>query len=202
MGVNLGHLGFLSALEDGDLDAVIDALADGGFSVDERTMVRAVITSPGTTAVTLDALNDVIVEKQRVGRSIRLRVTIGGEPVVSWAADGVIVATSTGSTAYSFSAGGPVVSPRLECLLVTPVAPHGMFGRTMVLPPDEEVAVDLATDSDPAALSPDGGTGVDLAPGSNIAVRLGDRVARLAHIEPSPFWRLVREKFGLRAEGD
>jgi NAD+ kinase len=146
--------------------------------------------------VTVRALNDVIVEKVAVGRSIRLSIAIGGEPFVGWAADGVIVATSTGSTAYSFSAGGPVVSPRLDCMIVTPVAPHGLFNRSVVVPPDEEVLVRVGSDQQ-AALSPDGGAAIPVEPGTEVRVRPSESRIRLAKVEPAPFWRLVRAKLPL-----
>jgi NAD+ kinase len=145
----------------------------------------------------LRALNDIIVAKVATGRAIRLAVSIGGEPLVSWAADGIIIATATGSTAYSFSAGGPVVSPHIDCIVVTPVSPHGLFDRSVIVPPDEEVVLDLMGELDPASLSADGLPAMKLAPGAQVRLRAGKDRIRLAKLEPRPFWRLVREKFHL-----
>jgi NAD+ kinase len=131
------------------------------------------------------------------GRAIRLAVSIGGEPLVAWAADGIIVATATGSTAYSFSAGGPVVSPQIDCMVVTPVSPHGLFARSVIVPPDEEIVLDLMGELDPASLSADGFPAISISPGAQIRLRASKDRIRLAKLEPRPFWRLVREKFHL-----
>ena len=139
----------------------------------------------------------MIVAKVATGRAVRLGVTIGGERLISWAADGVIVATPTGSTAYSFSAGGPVVSPHIDCIVVTPVSPHGLFARSVIVPPDEEVELALEGERDPASLSADGLPAIKLAPGARVRLRAGKDRIRLAKLEPRPFWRLVREKFHL-----
>ena len=194
LGVNVGHLGFLAALERGELESGLARILSNGFDVEERMVLEANVEG---TETRVRALNDVIVEKARAGRAIRIAVAVAGEPLVSWAADGVIVATATGSTAYSFSAGGPVVSPRLDCIVITPVAPHGLFGRTMVAPSDEEVVLTLLPDADAASLSADGASVTPLEPGARVVVRAAPDRIRLARVDPQPFWRLVREKFNL-----
>src|SRR6266542_6040806 len=159
LGVNFGHLGFLSELERSELDAGLKRLLDDGFSIEERMLLEADIIE-GSDVTTVRALNDIMVAKVEIGRAIRLSVWLGGQPFVSWAADGIIVATSTGSTAYSFSAGGPIVSPRIECFVVTPVSPHGLFDRSLVVPHDEDVTLKLLAEPDVAALSADGGPAI------------------------------------------
>jgi NAD+ kinase len=199
LGINFGHLGFLSELERSELEAGLKRLFDDGFSVEERLLLEGDIEEGGKT-LSVRAMNDIIVAKTATGRAIRLAVSIGGVPFVSWAADGVIVATATGSTAYSFSAGGPVVSPRLECIIVTPVSPHGLFHRSVVVPADEEVELRVLPDADEAGLSADGLPTVPLGAGARVHIRIGKERVRLAKLEPAPFWRLVREKFHLPAE--
>jgi NAD+ kinase len=199
LGINFGHLGFLSELERSELEAGLKRLLDDGFTIEERLLLEGDIVDGGR-ARTVRALNDIIVAKTATGRAIRLAVSIGGVPFVSWAADGVIVATATGSTAYSFSAGGPIVSPRMECIVVTPVSPHGLFHRSVVVPADEEVELHVLPDADEAGLSADGLPTIPLAPGTSVHVRIGKERIRLAKLEPAPFWRLVREKFHLPAE--
>jgi len=196
LGINFGHLGFLSELERSDLDAGLKRLLDNGFIVEERLVLEAEVDH-GDRVETLRALNDVIVAKVATGRAVRLGVTIGGERLISWAADGVIVATPTGSTAYSFSAGGPVVSPHIDCIVVTPVSPHGLFARSVIVPPEEEIEIALEGERDPASLSADGLPAIRLAPGARVRLRAGKDPIRLAKLEPRPFWRLVREKFHL-----
>ena len=196
LGINFGHLGFLSELERSELDDGLKRLLDNGFIVEERLVLEAEVDH-GDRVETLRALNDVIVAKVATGRAVRLGVTIGGERLISWAADGVIVATPTGSTAYSFSAGGPVVSPHIDCIVVTPVSPHGLFARSVIVPPDEEVELALEGERDPASLSADGLPAIKLAPGARVRLRAAKDHIRLAKLEPRPFWRLVREKFHL-----
>jgi NAD+ kinase len=203
LGVNLGRLGFLSELERAELDDGLAAVLDRGFDVEERMVIEGEI-GDGADARPVWALNDVIVEKVEIGRSIRLAISIAGEEFVEISSDGLIVATATGSTAYSFSAGGPIVSPRIDCVVVTPVSAHGLFNRSIVVPPDEEVAIRLVDGTDAAALSADGRAAVPLAPGVPVRLRAGGARVRLAKVAPAPFWRLVREKFRLdaRASGD
>lgn len=201
LGVNLGRLGFLSELERGELEGGLARVLEQGFEVEERMVLEGEVLEGGR-ATPVWALNDVIVAKGVVGRAIRIAVSIGGEPFVSWAADGLIVSTPTGSTAYSFSAGGPVVSPRLDCIILTPVSPHGLFARSVIVPPDEPVTVRVLPDPDQASLSADGGPAVPLAPGAEVQIRAGKNRARLAKVEPAPFWRLVRSKFDLPELGD
>ncbi|HJT38583.1 MAG TPA: NAD(+)/NADH kinase [Actinomycetota bacterium] len=198
LGINFGHLGFLSEVERSDLNAGLKRLLDNGFIVEERLVLEADVEQ-GDRIETVRALNDIIVAKVETGRAVRVDVSIGGERLVSWAADGVIVATPTGSTAYSFSAGGPVVSPHLDCLIVTPVSPHGLFARSVIAPADDEVELALQGSRDPASLSADGGPAVQLDPNARIHVRAGKDRIRLAKLEPRPFWRLLREKFRLDA---
>jgi NAD+ kinase len=192
LGVNFGHLGFLSELERADLESGLARVLEG-FTIEERMMLEGEIVSGGERT-RVRALNDVIVAKVSIGRAIRVAVSVGGEPFGSWIADGLIVATSTGSTAYSFSAGGPIVSPRIDCLVVTPVAPHGLFDRSFIVPPDEEVVVHVLPDPDAASLSADGGAALPMPAGSEVHLRAAAGRVRLAKLAPAPFWRLVYEK--------
>lgn len=196
LGVNHGHLGFLSEFEQDQLEAGLSRILDDGFAIEERMVLEGEILV-GATSTPVWALNDVIVEKIHVGRAVKLAVSLDGEDFVSWSTDGVIVATTTGSTAYSFSAGGPIVSPRIDCLIVTPVSPHGLFNRTIVIPADEGVSIEVLKDSDAASLSADGSPTVSLPPGAVVRLRAGATRIRLAKVAPAPFWRLVRDKFGL-----
>lgn len=200
LGVNLGRLGFLAELERAELEGALDRICSEGFEVEERMTLEGEVLVAGRAAERLWALNDVIVVKLSPGRLIKLAVSIDGEPFTVFACDGLIVATPTGSTAYSFSAHGPVVSPRLDCLVLTPVSPHRLFDRAIVVGPAETIAITVLPDPDAAALSADGRKGIELAAGTEVRIRAGPRRLRLAKVEPAPFWRLVREKFGLPGE--
>lgn len=197
LGVNLGRLGFLAEIERGELEAALDRVINDGFEVEERMTIDGEVEVAGEVIDRFIAINDVIASKTVPGRLIKLGLAIGDEPFTTVAADGLIVATPTGSTAYSFSAHGPIVSPHMDCIVVTPVAPHTLFDRSMVVPPNESVTISVLPDPDAVSLSVDGLKAVELTTGALIRVRAADRRLRLAKVESIPFWRLVREKFRL-----
>lgn len=192
LGVNLGRLGFLAELEAADLESAIDRIASDGFEIEERTVIEGTVAGTGER---LWALNDVVVAKAAVSRGIELALAVGGEPLATIAADALIVATPTGSTAYSFSAHGPIVAPGVDCLVVTPVSPHGLFDRAVVLPADETARVEVLGDR-PGMVSLDGHREIPLPPGDAVELSRAERRLMLAKVAPLPFWRLVREKFG------
>jgi NAD+ kinase len=213
LGVNAGQLGYLSAIEANELEDVLPRLMRGEFEVSERMMLEIVtkraepaIAEPdgaepnGAENTVADrsvfALNEAVVEKVGAGRLIRLLVSINGTPFTTYAADGVIVATPTGSTAYSFSARGPIVSPNHRCLLLTPVSPHMLFDRSLVLGADEELEL-LVTDGRPVSLTVDGRHAGELAPGDVIVCRAAPGAARLVARRPDDFHQLLKAKFGL-----
>jgi NAD+ kinase len=197
LGVNLGRLGFLAEFERGELEVALDRICEHGFEVESRMTLEGEVVVGHEVVETFTAVNDIIVSKITPGRLIKLDVALGGEPFTTFAADGLIVATPTGSTAYSFSAHGPVVSPRLDCLILTPVSPHMLFDRAMVVAPNEEVLITVLPDPDTVSLSADGRKEVELPVGAQVRVRAGSKPLKLAKVEGAPFWRLVREKFRL-----
>lgn len=196
LGVNVGRLGFLTEIRPQDAPDVLEQVLRGTAATEERTAVSAdPVRAPWSEPEW--ALNEVIVEKRARHHLIALRATIAGEYVTTFSADGVIVATPTGSTAYSFSARGPIVSPKLGCLLLTPVSPHMVFDRPMVLAPDDDVTLEVLGD-EPGLLSADGRPGLELPVGSVIRIRRSERPAILVRREGSPsFYALLREKFSL-----
>jgi NAD+ kinase len=192
LGVNLGRLGFLAEFERGELEVALDRICEHGFEVESRMTLEGEVVVGHEVVETFTAVNDIIVSKITPGRLIKLDVAL-----TTFAADGLIVATPTGSTAYSFSAHGPVVSPRLDCLILTPVSPHMLFDRAMVVAPNEEVLITVLPDPDTVSLSADGRKEVELPVGAQVRVRAGSKPLKLAKVEGAPFWRLVREKFRL-----
>jgi len=197
LGVNLGRLGFLAELERGELESAIDRICEHGFEIESRMTLEGEVVIGGEIADRFTAVNDIIVSKTAPGRLITLDVSIGGERFTEFAADGLIVATPTGSTAYSFSAHGPVVSPKLECLILTPVSPHMLFDRAIVVGPAEEIVITVLPDPDVVSLSADGRKEIELSVGAQVRVRASSQRLKLAKVEGAPFWRLVREKFRL-----
>lgn len=198
LGVNLGRVGFLAEVEVGGLDDALDAIADGRFVVEERpTLVASVHDEDGEIRARDWALNDVAVEKTARQRLLLMEVEVAGTRFASVPADALVLATATGSTAYALSAGGPILSPRVAATLVTPVAPHSLFDRTIVCGPDEPVRVLIAPDQDPAVVSFDGREPYAVPAGGWVTATGDGRAVRLARVASVDFYGLVRRKFSL-----
>ncbi len=196
LGVKVGRLGFLTEAEPEEAFAAVKSFLDGDGCIEER---MAVVAEPQDAPWTDPewALNEVIVEKASRHRLIRLGVTVDGHEVTTFSADGVIVATPTGSTAYSFSARGPIVSPALSCLVVTPVAAHMVFDRSIVLARTETVALHVVGE-EPALLSADGRASLELPVGAAVRIAAAPRPSLMLRPDAGrSFFTLVREKFGL-----
>jgi NAD+ kinase len=197
LGVNAGRLGFLAEVEPGGLRDALAAVWAGRYRVERRTTLAARVLVDGQVTAEDLAINDVVLEKAARERLAAVSVRLGdGGQFARYAADGVMVASPTGSTAYSFSAGGPIVSPRLDALLLTPIAPHMVFNRSLVLHPDEAVRLEVLPDN-PVIESVDGRAARELPPGAVVEVRRGRHDALLVRIERADFYRLVRSKFRL-----
>ena len=195
LGVNCGQMGYLTEIEPVGLDDALVALHAGNYTVSERTMLAVRVASKGVAGGEWIALNEAVLEKPHPGRLVRFEVIVNGAPFTTYAADGVIVATPTGSTAYSFSAGGPIVSPRLACFLMTPVSPHMLFDRTLVL--DDHEQLDLLVTDRPAVLTLDGRELGELEPGTVVTCTCGVDRARMITFAPRDFHQILKAKFGL-----
>ena len=195
LGVKVGRVGFLTEVEPEEAPPLLELVATGGARIEERL---AVLARPESDDFAPQwALNEVIVEKRARHRLVRLALYVGDVYVTTLSADGVIVATPTGSTAYSFSAGGPIVTPAIPCLLVTPVAPHMVFDRTLVIGAGDRVHVEVVGD-EPGLISADGRESLELPIGSRVRIGAAPNPARLVRRHDAPaFHALVREKFGL-----
>jgi len=198
LGVNVGQLGYLTVLEPAGLVAGLARFFAGDHGIEERMTLRVSVESAsgGSDGVEQDCLNEAVLEKTAPGRTVRLAVDVNGRFFTSYAADGLIVATPTGSTAYSLSARGPIVSPRHRALLVTPVAPHMLFDRTLVLDATESVRVEVV-DNRAATLSLDGRDLGVLSGGDAIVCTAGAHAARLVTFGDRDFHDILKAKFGL-----
>ena len=192
LGVNAGNVGFLAEVEPGRVPEALDRLLASDFRISTRMTLDA--TLPNGTVV--PGLNDVVVEKAVSRQVVGISVSVAGEDLVEYRTDAVIVATPTGSTAYTFSAGGPLIDPEIECLVVTAVAPHNLFGRPIVFGPTVALRVGITSDR-PARVNVDGRHHSDLRPGDAITVVRGSRPVRLVRLSPGNFARTVKEKFHL-----
>lgn len=201
LGVNLGHVGFLAEAEPDAIAGVCDSVLAGEWEVEERGTVSVSVSVEGRRRVTTWALNEASLEKADRTRMVECAVGVDGRPLVSFAADGVVVATATGSTAYAFSAGGPVVWPDVAALLVVPLSAHALFARPLVVSPRSTVAIDVLPGESAAVLSCDGRRTIAVAAHSRVEVTGGAEPVRLARLQGTPFTdRLVR-KFGLKVAG-
>lgn len=196
LGVKVGRLGFLTELDPADAPEALDAWLAGDLEEDER--IALVADAEGADwAEPQWAMNEVIVEKRARHRVITLATRVGEDYVTTFAADGVIVATPTGSTAYSFSARGPILSPGAPCLTVTPVSPHMVFDRALVLGDHERVTLEVQGE-EPGLLSGDGRPGLELPVGARVTIRKADRGARLLRRKDrDSFYSRLRRKFDL-----
>ncbi|MGH3508162.1 MAG: NAD kinase [Nocardioidaceae bacterium] len=202
LGINLGHVGFLAEAEWDDLDSTVDAIVHRTYAAEERMTIEVTVLVDGVRRDTGWALNEVSVEKASRQRMLELIVEIDDRPLSRWGCDGVIFATPTGSTAYAFSAGGPVVWPEVEALLLAPISAHALFARPMVTSPHSTLAVEMIPGTEgQAVLWCDGRRMIDLEPGSRIEVRRGPRPVVLARLHTAPFADRLVAKFDLPVTG-
>lgn len=196
LGVNFGDLGYLTEVEAGEEVDALKRVLDGDYRIEERMMLDCEVKSDGRTERHV-GLNEVLVERSARHRVVRLQVRVDGERLATFNADGVIVATPTGSTAYALSAGGPIISPRAEALLIVPVSPHQMFSRPVVLAPDDIVEIVVDDSAPVASLSLDGTLGCGLAPGAVVVARRHSRPLRLVRLGGPEFLERLRAKLEL-----
>ncbi len=196
LGVNVGHLGYLTEVEPASLDEALDRFLLGEHQLEERMLLEVVLDpSGGEPRLLRHAMNEVVVRSAGT-HVVRLELSIAGELFTTYAADGLIVATPTGSTAYNLSARGPIVAPELQALVVTPVAPHQLFDRSMVLSPEVDIRIELL-DWRSARVLCDGVEVAMLAPNDAVICRRGPWLAKVVTFGRRDFRGILRKKFGL-----
>lgn len=203
LGINMGHVGFLAEIEADVIDDAIQRVIDRDYDVEERMALSVrVKDAPGSVIYETWALNEATVEKAARERMMEVIIEIDGRPLSSFGCDGIVIATPTGSTAYNFSAGGPVIWPTVEAIAVVPLSAHALFARPLVVGPEAAVAIEVLARTDGnGVLWCDGRRSHDLPPGARVVVRRSRRSVRLARLHPAPFTdRLVR-KFQLPVTG-
>jgi NAD+ kinase len=204
LGVNLGHVGFLAEAEPGDLDDVLGHVLARDYRVEERLTLDVAVVSDGVVSAVGWALNDAVVAKSDRSRMLECVVAVDGGPVSQFGCDAVVCATPTGSTAYAFSGGGPVVWPGVEALLVVPISAHALFARPLVTSPDAQVAIDVLTRPDevaPVQLWCDGRRLVELPSDARVVVTRGSQPVRLARLHERGFGARLVAKFELPVAG-
>jgi NAD+ kinase len=206
LGVNLGHVGFLAEAEREAVDDVVHAIVEREWHVEERTALDVLVTAGGATVERTWALNEASLEKASRERMVDVLVEIDGRPLSRWGCDGVVCATPTGSTAYAFSAGGPVVWPEVEALLVVPISAHALFARPLVVSPGSVIALELPDDITTSAPSrailwADGRRALELPPRARVEIRRSAQPVRLARLSQAPFTDRLVAKFSLPVDG-
>jgi NAD+ kinase len=202
MGVNLGRVGFLAETEPEAVEETLSAIERCLYSVEERLALDVdVLDSAGTVVGSTWALNEISVEKAEQSRVLDVVIAIDGRPLTSFGCDGVLCATPTGSTAYAFSAGGPVVWPDVEALLVVPSNAHALFSRPLVTSPHSVITVAVPADGNRARVSADGRRMVDIPDGGRVDARRSDKPVRIARVHATTFVDRLVAKFGLPVRG-
>ncbi len=197
LGVNLGRLGFLTETSPNEVFDALKRAVSRDYSIDERSTVAAQVVRPDGTVDDLgEAINEFSVERGVGGKVIQMTLTIGGQPFTTFGADGLIIATPTGSTAYAFSMRGPVVSPRLRCLVVVAVGAHALFDRPLVVADDEEVEIAVRFGGTGIVVA-DGGVRTQIGEGDVFRASVGTSIVRLARLAPDSFFTRVARRFGV-----
>jgi len=201
LGVNLGHIGFLAEAEPDDLAGAVDQVVEHRYTVEERMTIEVAVRQDGTVTASTWALNEASVEKLARQRMIEVVTEIDDRPLSRWGGDGVVCATPTGSTAYAFSAGGPIVWPEVEALLLVPISAHALFSRAVVTAPTSTIRITVDPYTTSAVLCCDGRRVFDVQAGSVVTVRRGELPVRVVRLRPRPFTDRLVAKFGLPVDG-
>lgn len=196
VGVNLGKLGFLTSCRGKDFAKMLPRLSKGQYQTDSRMTLEASPTGAGSTAPRMYALNDVVLHKGGFARVLRLRVSVNREEIGVLAADGIVISTPTGSTAYSLSAGGPIVAPSVESILITPVSPHTLAVRPILLPPDAVIVVQPEDAPQEVLVTVDGQTGTSLGMGQGLTIQRSAHRVKIVRFTGTTFFGRMRRKLG------
>lgn len=201
LGVNLGRIGFLAEAERDDLDKVVDRVVHRAYEVEERMTLDVLVRTDGRVVHQDWAMNEASVEKASRERMLEVVTEVDGRPVTRFGGDGVVCATPTGSTAYAFSAGGPVVWPEVEALLMVPISAHALFAKPLVTAPDSVLAVEVQSQTPNGVMWCDGRRSVELPAGARVEVRRGSVPVRLARLHHASFTDRLVAKFALPVAG-
>lgn len=192
--VNLGGLGFLTTVSQDELYPVLEEVFEGKHRVSERVMLEAEVQRAGAVVRRQIALNDAVLNKAALARIMDLELRVNGEYVTTYKADGLILSTPTGSTAYSLSAGGPIVYPLVAAFVVTPICPHTLTNRPLVIPDSATIEIDCGAGSGAVYLTLDGQVGIELEPGERVIVRKSEKKLRLMRASRRTYFEILRKK--------
>lgn len=200
IGINLGRLGFLTEIDIPEVYPALEKLLNGHYYVEERMMLEVLVYRQGDMVERLVGLNDAVISKGAFARMIHLETSVNNEYINTYHADGLIISSPTGSTAYSLSAGGPLVTPELEVMLLVPICPHSLWARPLVIAPESIIKVFIASSQGELMITMDGQLGFSLRHQDQVMIRRASQKARLIRLKGRSFFEVLRKK--LREEGD
>lgn len=198
LGVNMGHFGFLTEVEGDGVEEAVERVIAGEYELEARMMLDVVVRRRGQPLASYLALNDAVITRGTFARILHIETRSGEEEVLRFMGDGVIIATPTGSTAYSLSAGGPIVNPLLDCLVVTPICPHALATRSVVLRPEEQLEVAVSANHEDIMLTIDGQVGFKLRPNDVVSVTRSVHKTQLVRLGRHSFYEILRSRMGQR----
>lgn len=196
LGINLGSLGFLTGTPFPEARTALTHLFGGEMRIDERLLLTSEVVRGNTPIATHDCLNDAVINKGALARVVSIDVAVDGRPLTTFRADGLILATPTGSTAYCMAAGGPILTPGIDCLALVPICPHTLTHRPLVLSADAVVEITVQADHQDLHLTLDGQEGVDLQTGDQVTIRRSPHRVRLIHDPAYDYYAVLRAKLG------
>lgn len=195
LGINIGTMGFIAELESGELE-LLKKIPEGAYTIEERSMLDVVVENGTQELYRETALNDAVITKGAIARVIQIAISCDGVEATSFSGDGVILCTATGSTAYSMSAGGPIMEPQSKNILITPICAHAMLAKSIVAAPERVIKTTVGKiGRHNAFLSVDGGRAFRLSPGDTITVKVSDKVTRLVRLKQTSFFEILNKKF-------
>jgi NAD+ kinase len=199
LGVNLGHLGFLTELELDNVYEGLEKIRQGEYREDRRMMLEAMVIKDNMITDSFIGLNDVVITKGSFSRIIHLKTSVNNRYIETYPADGLIVSSPTGSTAYSLSAGGPILSPDVNCMVITPISPHTLYSRSIVISDKQEVKIEVVGNQNDVMLTIDGQQGYKLKSGDIVIVKKAEMTANMIRLKDKDFYDILRTKLSERA---
>ncbi len=200
LGINVGKVGFLTEIEIGEINGHIEDIIERNYEIKERMMLETMVIRNGDEICKFYALNDIVISKGPFSKLIKLKTTVNDHQLETYPGDGIIVATSTGSTGYSLSAGGPVINPELKAMVITPICPHLLHSRPVITSPEEKIIISINSNSTPVALTVDGQQSFTLQDEDKICIQASKYTTKIVKLNQRSFYDVLNHKLVERKE--